>query len=148
LAILGLVICTEISGGLGFKDFVLFNQAMLGKQCWRLITEPNSLCARVLKGRYFPDCDFLKAHKPRLSSFTWRSILFGRDLVMKGLQWGVGNGASINIPKDNWIPGHPTGTFTTLEPMAEEAKVQNLLTEEGLWDMKIINLFFQKCSCQ
>jgi hypothetical protein len=44
-------------GGLGFRDFALFNQAMLGRQCWRLITEPNSLCARVLKAHYFPHCD-------------------------------------------------------------------------------------------
>jgi hypothetical protein len=40
-------------GGLGFHDLVLFNQAMLGRQCWRLLTEPDYLCARVLKGRYF-----------------------------------------------------------------------------------------------
>jgi hypothetical protein len=59
-------------GGLGFRDFTLFNQAMLGKQGWRLLTEPSSLCARVLKGRYYPDIDFLSAPKPRSCSFTWR----------------------------------------------------------------------------
>jgi hypothetical protein len=57
-------------GGLGFRDMVLFNQAMLGRQCWRLITEPNSLCARVLKARYFPDCDVVDAPQPRSSSYT------------------------------------------------------------------------------
>lgn len=37
------------SGGLGFRDFSCFNDAMLAKQCWRLIKNPDSLAGRVLR---------------------------------------------------------------------------------------------------
>jgi hypothetical protein len=43
-------------GGLGYKDLYAFNIAMLAKQAWRLLTKPDSLCAQVMKARYYPDC--------------------------------------------------------------------------------------------
>ena len=30
------------SGRMGFRDMEIFNQAMLGRQCWKFITEPDS----------------------------------------------------------------------------------------------------------
>ncbi|XP_019196029.1 PREDICTED: uncharacterized protein LOC109189860 [Ipomoea nil] len=38
-------------GGLGFKDLRAFNLAMLGKQRWRFLTNPQSLVARVYKAK-------------------------------------------------------------------------------------------------
>jgi hypothetical protein len=41
----------KIMGGMGLRDMKLLDQAMHARQCWRLIIESDSLCARVLKGR-------------------------------------------------------------------------------------------------
>jgi hypothetical protein len=41
---------------------------MLAKQGWQLMTKPGSLCARVMKGKYFHNSDFLDVRKKRNSS--------------------------------------------------------------------------------
>lgn len=47
------------SGGLGFRDLGIFNYALLAKQVWGLMINGNSLCARILKAKYFSNCDVL-----------------------------------------------------------------------------------------
>jgi hypothetical protein len=107
-------------GGMGFRDMELFNQAMLGRQCWRLLTVPDSLCARVLKGRYFPDEDFWNASCPRSASYTWCSILHGRKLVKRGILWGIGDGSTVRIKYDRWVPSTPPCLVNTLVPISDE----------------------------
>lgn len=45
-------------GGLGFRDLHHFNMAMLAKQVWWLINNPDSLWARILKAKYYPNDTF------------------------------------------------------------------------------------------
>jgi hypothetical protein len=106
-------------GGMGFRDIPLFNQAMLGKQGWRLMMRPESLCARVLKGKYYSNCTFLEAPRKKKSSDTWRAILFGRHALVKGLIRRVGPGDGTNIWSDNWIPCSPL-----LKPLVRPPGVQ------------------------
>ncbi|XP_075481232.1 uncharacterized protein LOC142521946 [Primulina tabacum] len=45
----------------GFPNLNGFNLAMLGKQGWNILSNPNTLVSQVLKAKYYPDKDFLKA---------------------------------------------------------------------------------------
>ena len=92
------------TGGLGFKDLTNFNTAMLGKQLWRLIEKPNTLFARVFKGRYYMNASPVEPIRSYSPSYGWRSIIFARSLVSKGLIKRVRICSSISVWNDPWIP--------------------------------------------
>ncbi|XP_073041839.1 uncharacterized mitochondrial protein AtMg00310-like [Primulina eburnea] len=95
-------------GGLGFRQLETFNQALLAKQIWRIISEPESLVARVLKGRYFRHQDIMEADLGSNPSSIWRALMWSMPLLAEGLCWKVGDGARINTFKDIWLPGPRT----------------------------------------
>ena len=64
-------------GGMGFRDIHCFNLALLAKQAWRLLDNPESLCATILRAKYFPEGDLMNARLKKGSSFTWQSIMAG-----------------------------------------------------------------------
>jgi hypothetical protein len=63
-----------------------------------------SLCARVLKSKYYPNGNLLDTVFSSDASPVWRGIEFGLELLKKGLIWRIGNGRSTQITRDQWIP--------------------------------------------
>jgi hypothetical protein len=84
-------------GGLGFRDIHIFNLALLTKQGWRLWQHPESLCAQVLKVKYYANSLVLEAKQKSGMSHTWHSVLHNIELVMKGMIWRVSDGVGLNI---------------------------------------------------
>ncbi|KAK3229334.1 hypothetical protein Dsin_001215 [Dipteronia sinensis] len=102
------------SRGLGFRDLIVFNRAIVAKQCWRVLTNLDSLAAKVLRGYYFLGGDFLQAYSQPSGSFLWKSLVWGRGLIEVGTRWRVGRGTSILVYQDRWIP-RPS-TFQVISP--------------------------------
>ena len=90
--------------GLGFRDIELFNLALLARQIWRILQEPSSLSAQVLKAVHFPDGDFLEAQIGTSPSRIWRAIVDGEDVLCQGLIRRIGTGEATDIWAMNWIP--------------------------------------------
>ena len=59
---------------MGFQNLQAFNPAMLAKQGWRILTNPNFLTARVYKAKYFPHDEVLNSKKGSNPFYAWRSI--------------------------------------------------------------------------
>ena len=121
-------------GGLGMRNLVVFNKAMLAKQAWRVLKFPHSLMAKVLKNKYFPHTSFMDVRVSPLASYTWKSILSARQLLERGVRKVVGNGAAIVLWSDPWIPTLPN--FRVLKRVQPEGgpRMVNEVIVEGKWD--------------
>ncbi|KAM1209964.1 hypothetical protein ACFX2J_015428 [Malus domestica] len=109
----------KCDGGLGFRNFQDFNDALLVKQCWWLIHNPNSLWARTLKARYFPYSSFFDAKLGSRASDTRLWI-------------------------DRWLPslplGHPVPRGNI--PVTVNMKVSSLIREStGSWGIEFLRPF-------
>ncbi|XP_071679985.1 uncharacterized protein [Lolium perenne] len=95
-----LVICKRapgISHLLFADDCLMFfegsaEQAMLVKD----VLDGYERCTGQL-ARYYPSGN-------QNSSTTWQGIIYGLELLKKGVVWRIGNGSSVRIFRDNWLP--------------------------------------------
>jgi hypothetical protein len=76
---------TKERGGLGFRDLEWFNLALLAKQGWRIIQNPDSLASKILKKKYFPQSSFLNSQLGCQPLYIWRSFWNARNLLEEGL---------------------------------------------------------------
>ncbi|KAL5557467.1 hypothetical protein UlMin_039703 [Ulmus minor] len=121
----------KATGGMGFKDLSVFNQALLGKQVWRIIQKPQSLIAQVLKAKYFPFSSIWEAKALSNASHMWKSVFWGRNLVAPSMRWRVGDGSDISIYHSRWIP--LPWNFKVISPrtLPNNFIVADLLDESG-----------------
>ncbi|KAA3467739.1 reverse transcriptase [Gossypium australe] len=134
---------SKFNGGLGFKKLILFNKALLAKQVWRVLTQPQCLLARVLKARYFPFTDILTAKVGSYPSFTWRSICSARELIEDGLLWRIGRGDRVNIWNAPWLPGRENIRLSGQDIRIRWTTVDQLMQpDSATWNDELLcNLF-------
>lgn len=109
----------KTEGGMDFRELESFNVALLGKMTSRIMSETNSLWVQVLKGLYFPYSDFSQAGKGSRASWAWASLLSGRKVFSEAAVWSIGDGQTVRLFVDAWIPGlHTTRQGT--HPVSQE----------------------------
>lgn len=129
---------------LGLRNFKSFNDALLAKQCWHLIMEPNSLWAYVLKARYFPNCTLLEVQRGSRASWVWTSLLVGKDIILKGTHWQIMNGKNVRIWVNRWLPTLPSSRHTlggTIQVTKDTRVATFINSDVGTWDLNSLHPF-------
>ena len=119
---------------------------MLARQSWRLAQQPDSLCARLLKAKYWPEGNLWDVREGPGISYTWRSLVRGLRAMEKGIIWRIGDGMNVRIWDDPWIlegitrrPRTPRGN-TVLSRVAELIDPYT-----GTWDTELVkDLFWEE----
>jgi hypothetical protein len=88
---------SKYRGGMGFRDLICFNKALLAKQSWRLWQTLDNLVSRIMQGKYYANGSILEAKIGHNPSYAWMSILSLCDLLKEGLYWRIGNGEKAKI---------------------------------------------------
>lgn len=114
---------------------------MLAKQVCRVLCNPEFLCARVSREKYYPDSKLLKAKDEKgcifhLAQYTSWGATFNRGCI-----WRVGDGTEIHIWEDRWVPNSPTAKIITPRGTCLLSWVSDLI-DPGLWDEILVRDIF------
>ncbi|XP_058765192.1 uncharacterized protein LOC131638639 [Vicia villosa] len=148
------VTCAKEAGGLGFRDFKALNMAMVAKQGWFLMENPNALVTRIFKARYFPKSNLFDAKVGYNPSFVWRSIWKAREVLMLGCRWRIGDGRNIRIMNEPWLRGSREGclmgpqnqrvyTLTINDLLLPNVKQWNMGVLRDLFDYSVVRDILQ-----
>ncbi|OMO99000.1 reverse transcriptase [Corchorus capsularis] len=93
---------------------------------------------------------FLDAKVGWTPSFTWRSILKGRELLQFGLRWRIGDGRNVRVLRDKWvanlddfIPHSGNGKIP------EDMLVAELMQEDDTcWNRDLIRTIFNEADAE
>ncbi|KAH9647971.1 putative reverse transcriptase/RNA-dependent DNA polymerase [Citrus sinensis] len=105
---------------------------MLGKQGWRLLTNPNTLVARLLKARYYPNTSFAEAQ------------LGSNPTILEGSRIQITGGQQIVIGSAPWLPDMDNGFITSTIPASiSSATIDSLMVpNQRRWDFDVVDDIF------
>ena len=89
---------------MGFRFSKKFNEVLIAKLTWMVLSNRHSICMNALRSKYKVRSDWLRKDPMKNVSHTWRAIERMKVLVSKGACCMVGDGVDIDVWKDPWVP--------------------------------------------
>ena len=103
----------------------------------------------MFKAKYFPNGSVFEA-KSATGSFAWKSILHSKNLIERNGHWRMGDGKSIRIFHDAWLPNSNASRILfhrgTLSPTATGDGLID--PNSGWWNLGLIDQSFYPLDAQ
>jgi hypothetical protein len=140
-------VCMPIAaGGLGIKNLILTNQALLGKWFWRFATEKEAYWRKVVALKYGVSLGNWVSGLGRGSygMSLWKYIRKGWDKFCAHTSFEVGNGACIRFWEDQWCGDQSLSTmFLAVYRIAhhKDAMIADYLSwnqDVPHWDVRLV----------
>lgn len=95
----------KTQGGLNLRDVRKANLALFFRNWGGILSLTRILFG--LERKYLRHHDFFDVPSKASDSYTWRSILKGREVLLKSLGVNVSNGKTTSFWRDHWMPDSP-----------------------------------------
>jgi hypothetical protein len=105
-------------GGLGFRKAKKFNEAFLAKLSWMVASKRDNPCWRAIRSKYKIIDRWLREEPKKYATHTWRAMGKLKPLIISGVYFLVGDGFSIDVWKEPWVPWLPNFTPDPRNPVA------------------------------
>lgn len=92
-------------GGLGFRDLLTMNEALLIKFLWKLAAHTTSPWADVVRAKYMPASSLWSNNRDYRCTGFWRSLMRLRERLLPWIRWNLGNGEVCGALSQPWFEG-------------------------------------------
>ncbi|KAH9680279.1 putative ribonuclease H protein [Citrus sinensis] len=128
----------KLSGGLGLKNLMHMNEALLMKLGWGLLVNSNSYWAHVLCSKYGFDPTIISTSLPtKYGSYLWKAIGRVWLKVLQRLRWNVRDGKRIRFWQDAWVADVGPLVNLAVAPIPEAILhdwVADAISFDGSWN--------------
>ncbi|XP_026451472.1 uncharacterized protein LOC113351752 [Papaver somniferum] len=137
-------ISNKNKGGLGLRSLENLNKELVVKLAWRFINDTDSLWSSLLRAKYLRNSNFQTVKKPQRCSSTWSALLSVRTILSEGVLWSIGDGSSVKIWSDPWVP--KIQGFKPSNPLQLPVNISRvcdlIIHNERKWNESLIHQLF------
>ncbi|XP_074306139.1 uncharacterized protein LOC141641373 [Silene latifolia] len=141
------------NGDLGIRRMKEFNQALLANIGWRMITHPDSILSKSIGAKYglkWRDVDLLFNDGKSNSSWGWKGIVWGLQLIKPLLAWNISPFSDLGVWNTKWVHGTvPKPRCVELlidSPNLCNLRIKDLICNSNSWDHRLVSMSFDETS--